>query len=237
MPCLGRQRGSACTTAWIAILSLFVVHSLGRSVQAVENNAEVREFSITIDGRPSGQYRMTIARRDDGTVAMTGQASVLVKKVGVTVYHYTYAGTEMWKTGKDGQLLGMNSTSDDNGKKFEVQAAAEAGGLRVRVNGQPRLVRADVWTTTYWKLADARFHNQRVSLLDADTGKDYNGRLDYLGAEQLTVSGDTQTCHHFRVTGGPNPVDLWYDAQRHLVRQDFTEDGHRTIMQLVRVAR
>jgi len=204
---------------------------------AIAADTEVREFNITIDGSESGRYRMTIERKDDGTVSMAGQAAVVVKKLGITVYRYTYSGTELWKDGKEGRLLGLNSTSEDNGTKFEVNVTTDSDGLRVRVNGRTRVLRADVWTTTYWRMAHARFHNQNAPLLDADTGRDFSGRLDYLGTAQLVVAGQNLHCHRFRITGGPNPVDLWYDTQHRLVRQEFTENGHRTILQLVSIRR
>jgi len=215
---------------WVA-----AVLSMVQTSRAVAADTEVREFNITIDGNEAGRYRMTINRRDDGTVSMAGQATAQVKKLGITVYRYTYSGTEVWKEGKEARLLGLNSTSDDDGAKFEVNAASDPDGLRIRVNGQSRLVRGDVWTTTYWRLAHARYHNQNVPLLDADTGKDFSGRLDYLGVAQLTVAGRNQNCHHVRVTGGPNPVDLWYDAQHRLVRQEFSEKGCRTVLQLASI--
>ena len=231
-PAAMRSVGIMKSFLWMA-----VVLSLGPTSRAFAADTEVRDFTVHIDGRDCGQWRMTISRRDDGTVTMAGQASVVVRRLGIAMYRYTFAVTEVWQDGKDGKLLAMSSTSDDNGKKFEVKATTEPNGLQVRVNGQARNVRGDVWTTTYWKLAHARFHNQTLPLLDADTGKDYGGRLDYLGTEQLTVAGQTQNCLRFRVTGGPNPVEVWYDAQHRLVRQDFTEDGHRTIIQLAGVRR
>jgi hypothetical protein len=205
--------------------------------RAVAADTEVRDFSIQVDGKECGKYQMTIKRRDDGTVSMSGEAKVRITRFGITVYRYTYIGTEVWKDSKDGRLLALTSTSDDNGKKFDVNVTPDPSGLRVLVNGQPQMVRSDVWTMTYWKLPDDRFHNQGVPLLDADTGRYFNGRLDYLGPEKLTAAGQAQECYHFRVRDVPIPIDLWYDGQRRLVRQEFTEDGHRTIIQLSRVSR
>jgi hypothetical protein len=232
-----RSRAASC---WILIrvaLGVAAVLSVGQASHGRAADTETRDFSVHIDGKESGLYRMTIERRDDGTVSMAAQASIQVKKLGITVYRYTYAGTEVWKDGKERRLLGMTSSCDDNGKRYEVNVTTDANGLRVRVNGQERLVRADSWTMTYWKLPDARFHNQAVPLLDADTGKEFQGRLDYVGTEQLSVAGQVQTCYHFRVSGGPYPVEVWFDAQHRLVRQDFTEEGHRTILQFVTVRR
>jgi hypothetical protein len=213
---------------------LLALFSASRAAAA---ETEVREFAITVDNAPCGRYRMTIERRDDGTVSMAGQASVAVKKLGITVYRYTYSGTEVWQDRRDGRLLGLNSSSNDDGKKYDVYVSIDGENLRARVNGQTRQIRGDVWTMTFWRMPHARFHNQGVPLLDADTGKDYAGRVDHLGTAPVAVSGQNQNCHHFRVTGGPYPVDLWYDAQHRLVREEFTEDGHCTVLQLIEVRR
>src|SRR5581483_10819714 len=96
-----------------------------------------------------------------------------------------------------------------------------------------RLIRPDVWTTSYWKLADARFHNKTVPILDADSGKESTAQLQYVGTEQINIGSQPENCYHFRVVGSGNPIDLWYDRYHRLVRQDFVEQGHRTIIQLV----
>ena len=94
------------------------------------------------------------------------------------------------------------------------------------------MIRADVWTTSHWKLADPQFHNKPVPLMDPKNGKEYNGQLQYVGTEQLNVNKAPQTCYHFKVTGGPQPMDLWFDRYHRLVRRESTDQGHRVIVQL-----
>ena len=230
----GQRFGGGTVMCCLAVAAVLSSVPVARAAVA---ETEVREFEITIDGSVRGSYRMTIHRHDDGTVSMTGQASVLVKKLGITLYRYNYSGTEWWQDGKESQLIGLKSSSDDNGSRFEVQVARHPNGLQVTVNGQKGVVRGDVWTTTYWRLAHGKFHNKNIPLLDADTGRDFNGRLDSVGTEQINIAGQNRNCRHYRVTGGPNPVDLWYDGQDRLVRQDFVEDGHRTVLRLASISR
>jgi hypothetical protein len=203
----------------------------GQAARAAD--VETRAFSLTIDQKAAGSYSMTITRQDDGSVTMTGQANVSVRYYRVYKYTYTYQGTETWK---DGRLLKLESTANDNGKAFAVSAWAEGDGLKVRSNGREHLTRAEVWTTTYWHPPDSRFQNQAVPLLDADTGKDINAHCQFIGSQRLSVAGQEQDCKHFRLTGGVT-VDVWYDAQDHLVREEMVEDGHRTVFQLTRVQR
>jgi hypothetical protein len=195
-------------------------------------DVETREFSVRVDKKQAGSYVMTFTRQDDGSVTLAAQANVRVSYL-IYKYTYTYQGTETWK---DGQLLKLESAANDDGKQFTVSAWPEGDSLKVRTNGQQRQTRRDVWTTTYWHTPDARFHNQAVPLLDADTGKDINAHCQYVGTQQLTAAGQVLNCKHFRLTGGVT-VDVWYDDQDRLVRQEALEDGHRTILELARIRR
>jgi Family of unknown function (DUF6134) len=231
----GRRVGKFAKMCSFGVIALLC---MAGALRAAVTETEVRDFAISVDGRSCGNYRMTISRHDDGKVSVSGDANVLIKKVLITVYRYTYNGTEWWQEGKDSRLLRLDSTSNEDGKQLEVHAVSGPNGLRVMVNGQERTMSSDAWTTTYWRLAPSRFINKAVPLLDADTGRAFNGRLEFVGTEQLNVGGQNQACRHFRVTGGPNNVDeLWYDAQDRLVRQEFTERNARTVLTLVRVSR
>ena len=188
---------------------------------------ERREFTILIDGKSSGTYHMTIRRQDDGSVVMSAEADVRVSYV-VYTYKYSYHGSEVWK---DGRLRRLESTSHDGGRRSAVTAMAEGPKLRVRANGRERLIRPDVWTTTYWHLPDESRRNRPLALLDADTARDIQGTLRRVGTERLKVAGQTRDCPHYRLTGDVR-VDLWYDDEDRLVRQESVEDGHRTVLEL-----
>ena len=192
-------------------------------------HTETRHFSILVDGKEAGQSQMTIIEQDDGSVYLAASAKVQLKGLVVN-YDFTIEGQEWWK---DGKLIGMKVLCNDNGKKCDLLVSQRAGQLMARVNGTDRVLRTDVWTTSYWKLADARFHNKQVPLLAADTGQERAGQLQYVGGKQLPVGNQLVACYHFRITGAGHPVDLWFDQHHRLVRQEFTESGHKTIIQLV----
>ena len=142
---------------------------------------------------------------------------------------------EWWK---DGRLIGMETSSLENGKKTAVLVRLDKKNqLAMNVNGKESMLKSDVWTNSYWKLADARFHNKQVPIVEVDTGKEYNSELKYLGTEKIKVAGQLQECYRFLVPTAPGPIDLWYDKYHRLVRQEFTESGHKTIVQLISVKR
>jgi len=224
-PC--RMRPFTASSLLLAGLAL-LGPELSRAAAA---DNEVREFNIKIDAKPAGSYTLSINRQDDGVTMVTGQADVK-HRVLVVTYKYTYQGAEAWK---DGRLLRLESTCNDDGKQHAVSVTAEPDATRVKADGHERTTRPDVWTTSYWHLADAKFRNQTVPLLDCDTGKDIVGTLQYIGTQQLNVSGQAENCAHYRVKGEQIQADLWYDSKECLVREESMEDGHRTLLELVRI--
>src|SRR5262249_62054124 len=110
-------------------------------------------------------------------------------------------------------------------------AAAAGAGLRLRANGQERVARGDVWLTSYWQQPDGARVDQVVPLLDADTGRELDARLQFIGAQQMGVAGVVQEVRHYRLTGKVQ-ADLWYDAAGRLARQEWLEEGHRTVLEL-----
>ena len=114
------------------------------------------------------------------------------------------------------------------------RAAAEEKGIRIKVNNQERLVSSDVWLTSYWNRPDNKVVNQTVPLLDADTGRDLEAKVGYIGQEEIAISGQNQTLMHYKLTGKVQ-VDLWYDGAGRLARQEWIEDGHKTLLELTKI--
>jgi Family of unknown function (DUF6134) len=214
---------------------LFAYLALLAATGAVRaDDTEHREFSVFIDGKQAGSSRMTLVQKDDGISYMSATLDVKFRHLLVIDYAIKLETQEWWK---DGRLVGMKTNSTENGKKTDVTVATDSKQLRLRVNGKESALKADVWTTSYWKLADSRFHNKQVPIVEVDTGKEFNCALKYIGLEKLEVAGKFQECYRFLVSAAPGPIDLWFDKYHRLVRQEFTESGHKTIVQLVTVKR
>jgi hypothetical protein len=52
----------------------------------------------------------------------------------------------------------------------------------------------------------------------------------------MPVAGQVQNVNHYRLSGKV-AVDVWYDGSERLVRQEWVEEGHRTVLELARVRR
>lgn len=194
---------------------------------------ETRRFTIQIDGKPSGSYQMMIRQEADGTAVVNSHAHAKVKLGFITLYHYSYLGTETWENGR---LTRLDSTTNDNGDEYTLNAEADGDRLRFKVKGKERKVSGSIWTTSYWRLPDPCRPNANLSLLDPDSGKESVGKLELVGKAEIKVGDKNVSCTHYRLSGGVQ-VELWFDAAHRLLRQDSLEDGHRTVLQVEEISR
>lgn len=202
----------------------------GAAVRAAES--ETREFVVKVDGKPSGFANMTIQKQDDGSTVASCDTNVRVR-VLIKTYVYTCQTRETWK---DGRLQQLSSQCNDDGKRFEVLAAAQGDGIHVRVNGREHITKAETWVSSYWTLPDAKLRDQALAVIDADNGRDLQGHLQFIGTAQIAVAGQMQNVQHYRFNG-PNRVELYYDNAQRLVHQEWVEDGHPTALELKEVRR
>jgi len=215
------------TARWtIATLAALV------SSPVIGSDTETRLFAVMVDGRPAGEFRLTIRTGDDGNETASVTANVQVRSL-LGGYHYSYRGREVWSGGR---LRQLDASSDDNGKKHLIHAASDGERLRVTVDGAPRPARADVWPTTYWRCPPAAKAGQPIALLDADTGEEQAARIDSVAPQSLTIAGRPISCTRVAVSA-PVPAVLHYDGRGRLVGQETVEDGHRTVLTLREIQR
>ncbi len=193
-------------------------------------DVETRDFNVFVDGKRAGAAHMTIQKADDGTITMSCDTDITVPVLFFT-YKYSYRGREVWK---DGKLQRFDSTCNDDGKRYVVTAAAEEKGVRFKVNNAERIVSRDVWLTSYWSKPDKKMVDKAVPLVDADTGRDLECKVSQVGPEEVTVSGQAMKLQRYKLTGQVE-VELWYDSADRLARQEWVEDGHRTIVELTKI--
>jgi len=210
--------------------------ALGQACPLWADDTEYRDYVIFVDGKEAGQSRISMVEKTYGTTDVVATAKVRVKLVGLfTAFSYEVESRESWKAGK---LVSLKSVATEDGKTTRVEVSRSGEQLRVQINGTGgNNLRSDIWPSSYWKLADKQFHNKQVPILDSDTGNELIGQLEYVSLEKLKVGTRHDDCYHFRVTGIPVPIDLWFDQYHRLVRQEFTESGHRTIVQLIVIRR
>jgi len=213
-----------------AVLCLAALASLARA-----DHIEKREYTIFINKKDAGRSWLRIVTKENGTEEVTGAADATVKVGPFTGYSYKAETAETWK---DGRLIKLHTVATEDGKTTAVAADADGKQLHLQINGKSAgMISPEVWVSSYWKLADRKYHNKDVPILDSDTGKEMTGRLEYKGTEPVKVGAKVEDCYMFKVTGIPIEIKLWFDRHHRLVRQEFTEKGYHTIIQLDTIRR
>lgn len=188
---------------------------------------QIRNFTIAVDGVERGTMTATISRHADGSERMRGEAALRLNFI-VYRYRYSSSGTEVWK---EGRLVELANEADYNGDKYVVTAAATDDAVQVTVNGESRQTPADVWVTSYWREPHASKVGRDLRLFDSDKGRLLSGKLHRIGPVDLTIEDQPIPTTHYRLRGDVE-VDLWYDRDGRLVRQESLESGHRTRLEL-----
>src|SRR5262245_13251999 len=100
------------------LLGALCVLLLPAVTPARAGDAESRDYTLHVDGKPAGNANMTIDQREDGTTTVSCDTSIQVR-VLLKTYKYTYRGREVWK---DGRLQRLDSECNDDGQKYRVSA-------------------------------------------------------------------------------------------------------------------
>jgi hypothetical protein len=209
---------SLAWTAWSAPLG---------AADASVVSRQVRNYTIAVDGIKRGFLTSTISRHADGSETMSGEADI---RLNFIVYRYRYSSTgkEVWKEGK---LVELANEADYNGEKFVVTASAVEDAVHVSVNGEDRKTPGDVWVTSYWREPHASKVGRELRLFDSDKGRLLTGKLHRVGDVEVSVDEKSIPATHYRLRGDVE-VDLWYDREGRLARQESLESGHRTLLEL-----
>jgi len=199
-------------------------------LSAVAQTTEQRDYQILVNGKDAGRTTIVITEDKDKKVTTTKVDASVKFTILFVPNTFTTRTTETWENGR---LTSLDADSTENGVRTLVSVRTQQTVLNVAVNGAARKVLNDAWTSSFWKLADKKYHNNKVPILEPDTGNDLLGDLKFVGEVNVVVAGKVTPCFKFRIDNIPTPTDLWYDASHRLVRQEYTERGQRMVMQMV----
>jgi Family of unknown function (DUF6134) len=182
---------------------------------------ETRTFRVWHDGKLVGYARMRLSGADGVTDCTT--VVRVDERTTVGSYRYSFDGRETWR---DGRTIELHSSAAEDGATFRLDFDALSGELQAK--DKLRRVRGPVWPTTFAQLRPLG----AVTLVDADSGRLTEGRLEKTGTETVRVAGKDVPSTRYRVTG-ERDVTLWYDVDDRLVRQSWIVVGTEMILELV----
>jgi len=217
-------------------LAIVLTCSVIRGALAAEPElafAETRTYDIFVDGKKSGQSKLTIAGYRDGTETVKADAKITVNWL-VFNYVYEFHDQEQWRSGV---LQELTSNAVDGGEKLSLKVSRSDGGYSiVKGNEKPEAAAEIHFTTNYWRQPPTDPNGRPMAVLDADTGSIYQMKIEPIGQRELKVAGQATMASGFRLQG-KLIADLWFDAQGLLIHQTGKEDGHPTEVRLVSIQR
>ncbi len=177
-------------------------------------------FQVSRNGSPIGTHGLAFSRRG-GDLTVQIDAAFRVGFGFITFYRYHHVGVERWR---DGRFESLETTTDDNGRHFQVRARRIAGGVAIEATGVPnQVVAGDALPLTHWAMAA-----MTAPLFNPETGKMLREQAQPRGAGMVRLA-DGRT---IRATGftlkGEAPIEDWYDESRVWAALDaIGQDGSR----------
>lgn len=177
------------------------------------------KFQVTLDGEPIGEHRFRLMATAAEQRTLTSEARFTVKLLGITVYRYRHDARELWR---NGCLEALTAQTQDDGKVTPVDLRFPAPGSALPPSeGMP----ACAMSFAYWNPAI----RSQTQLLNAQTGKVDAVQMARQDEGSIDVRGETVAAVRWRITGPPQPIDLWYAADGAWIGLDSTVGGGRKL--------
>jgi Family of unknown function (DUF6134) len=116
-------------------------------------------------------------------LAVNTVIDLAVRVVFITVFRYQHECEDLWASG---QLVSLRSRTNEDGKRYAVEAMAEPDGIRVVGPGGPLVVGSRLLTSN--SLWDPLLVDQQ-RLIDAQHGGEIGLVVHRRGAESLMLAG------------------------------------------------
>jgi hypothetical protein len=178
-------------------------------------------FRLMRHGAAIGTH--TLAFRGNGDMLEVDIAvEVLVKFGPFPIVRYTHSSRESWQ---GGQLVGVSSRTDRNGKQLRMDACWTDTGLKVEGSGtRPYVAPRNAFATTYW---------HKATLFGPLIGTQDGGLVHPVVAQQRPerirlASGDETSAKCYVLSGDIN-LELWYDTSDTWAGMRFTADDGSVI--------
>jgi hypothetical protein len=162
-------------------------------------------FDVIRNGSRLGMHVLTFERSGDN-LAVRVAVELVFKAAFVTLYRYRHRAVETWS---GDQVVGLETSTDDDGKKFTVTGRRDSRGLVIEGTALPRFVApATASPATHW--------NRRQldgPWINTQDGKIYRPKVSQQGQDAIpTLAAGSIRANHYALSGDVD-LDLWYDGR------------------------
>lgn len=173
-------------------------------------------FDVRRGDSSIGRHTVEI-RRNGETVAVDIAIDLKVSFAFVTLFEYRHRNREIWR---DGRLVCLDSTTDDDGTPYRVTARATEAGLLVDGSAGRFTAPPDIVPTSYWNPETRK----QTRLLDTQRGRLLNVAIAPAERAQVGTPTGAVPARRYRVSGDLR-LDLWYTEAGHWVKTAFEARG------------
>jgi hypothetical protein len=193
----------------LVLLPALAAVALSAAARATAPDGLVLEYRVLRDGFEIGRHK--VAFRHDGDAVMTVETEIriTVSFLFITLYSYRLDARETWRGER---LVGLDSTTDDDGDLYAVSAVAEGDGLRVEAGAKSWTAPATVVPSSLWRREMAR----GSLLIGVEQGEAIAVAFEEIGRETVTARG-AEVIATKVVVSGELERRLWYDDDGILV--------------------
>lgn len=188
---------------------VFLLVAVAASPSSVADT-RLMDFDVFLDGEPMGSHRYTLQTLGE-RIKVTSEARYRVKVLFVTAWQYMHRSEETWVRGC---LQSISSTTNENGRDFQVHGRTSAAGLELETRDGPMVHSGCVRTFAYWDpalLDTPRLMNAqtgKISAVTVTTTESRSGQEPVGAKRGHTSEGTTRAV---AVRGDDIHLDLSYD--------------------------
>lgn len=193
---------------------LFIVVS---TAQAATTDRKM-DFSIVRKGDKIGSHIIHV-HKEGATTKVNITTRSEVKVLGIRAYHFEFDGEELWK---DGKLVSMHTTTNDDGTKHTVSIKKKGKMLEVTADGMISQVSADTIPSSWWNSTTT----SQDQLLDVLTGQMKKITVTKTNSEEVLVDKRSIKSDRYKIDGELSR-EVWYAKNGDLLRQTLEKKGSK----------
>lgn len=217
---VSRRRFTRVVSAGLAGAASSALPVFAAALTTTTRPSDVR-FTVMRGRSKIGLHTVEFRHRPAGLTVHT-VIDLAVRVVLITVFRYQHECEDVWASGR---LVALRSRTNEDGKRYAVEATAEPDGIRVVGPGGPLVVGSRLLTSN--SLWDPLLVEQQ-RLIDAQHGGEIGLVVHRHGTESLVLAGtEPIVARRFQILTPHYGGLLWYDATGRWVKGSFEVRGER----------
>jgi len=199
---------------------LLTVALLSLSMNVLAADKEWR-FQVYLDDKEIG-YHDFVLREADNQRWLQSEANFEYRLMFVKLYGYQHENTEIWS---GDCLTGIESTTDANGKSFQVSGSLQGDRFMVSGTAGEAELPSCSMSFAYWNPV---FLEQK-RLINVQNGEVLEIEVSEPELVQLEVRGVLQPAYRYLLGAGELKIELWYSENKEWLALETEARGGRRL--------